>query len=282
MSRQDRRKRTEEPTYWDYVKAAFSARFPVRGLGAVPLNWIFVAVVAVASLKLLPLALLGAGIEIAYLAVLSNSGRFQRMVRANRQREGGEAVAQTLERLVASLPARSQSRYRAFEANCAQVLEIARRVATASPESIATYESHLVELRGIYIRMLTLLEMLAQHSADWERLDPLPQMRAVEQELSQSDLPERIRRSREATLEILKRRAQSRQDISERAQTLSAELERLDQQVALLREQALLTRDPTFLSETMDATAGVLEEHTAWLQENEAIFGGVEETSVAG
>jgi len=266
-----------EPGYGDYVKAAFNYRMPVRGLGGLPINWLFLGAVGVASIVAWPVLLVGAGAEVGFLTALANSDRFQRSVRARKLQSHDEAVQDQLEVVAGGLSPGAQARYAAFGQKCSEIVEIARKLQPADGSELQTYADHLAELRSVYVRMITLLEVFSRYSVDWNKTDPEPAMRAVEKELERADLSDSMRRSKEATLEILKRRAESRKAISERAHVLHSEIGRLEQEVALLRDQALLTRDPSILTQSMDSAAGILEQHNTWLQENAAVFEGLQQ-----
>jgi hypothetical protein len=271
---------TGEPGFSDYLKAAFNVRVKVPGLGGLPVNWLYLAAMAGLSIPLWPMALVGAAGEIALLASLSTNGRFQQAVRAQLLAQRGDHSEATVAALVAQLTPSGRSRYEAFAAKCGDVLQIARRLGQGSDSALGTYTTHLLELRDVYARMLVFAELLASYSRDWEKSDPLPEMAAIGKEIADGKLPEAVLASRKGTLEILKKRAQSRVEVSERASVLHSEIERLEQQVALLRDQALLTRDPGIFSQSMDTAAGVLEEHNAWLKENETFLQSLDHLSV--
>ena len=68
-----------KPGFWSYVRAAFNA----RPLGMpIPPNWLFLAGVALLGTIDRGFLVLGAGLELAYLAMLSGNERFRRTVRA--------------------------------------------------------------------------------------------------------------------------------------------------------------------------------------------------------
>lgn len=261
-----------EPTYTDYLKAAFGFRLPVPGLGGVPINWLYLAGIGVASIVAWPVSLIGAAGELAFLTLVSNNGRFQRATRARLKQSEVRYEEDDLEDLVASLPEASRQRYIVFKGKCDEILQIARSMAQIEDTAVGTYAVHLGELRRIYTKMIVILNMFSRYSTDWERTDPAPEIARIEKELSDPSLSEAIRKSNQATLDLLKKRAESRKSIVERANTIRAEINRMEQQVALFRDQALLTRDPTVLSENMDTAAGILEEHTVWLQDNAALL----------
>jgi hypothetical protein len=261
------------------VKAAFSFRVPVPGLGAIPVNWLFLGLVGVASLALPPVLLLGAAGEIGLLVSLAGSSRFQMIVRSQRLATREQAKEWTLDQAVEVLSAGSQASYVEFRGKCQEILDFVARFGRIEEGARETYTLHLAELRRIYAKMLGLIEVFSRYASDWQRSDPLPEIAKLEKDLKQGEAPELLRKSREATLEVLKRRAQTREEISERSHVIQSELQRLEQEVALLRDQVILTRDPSVLSQSMDTASGLLEEHTNWVQENAALLQGLEEVS---
>lgn len=263
---------TGEPTFGEYLKAAFNLRVPVRGLGGVPVNWLYLAAVAGASLAVPPVGLLGLAGEIALLTSLSTSGRFQRAVRAQRQARLGDDLEEALTTLVSQLSPAARARYDAFAGKCDDVLQIAQKLGQAAGSDLDTYATYLSKLRDVYVKMLVCAEMLTQYSKDWQKTDPLPEIALVQKEIDGGKLPEQILASKKATLEVLNKRAQSREEVSKRGHLLTSEIQRLEQQLALLRDQALLTQDPSVFSQNMDTAATVLEDHNKWLQDNAAFL----------
>ncbi len=267
---------SREPTYGDYLKAAFNFRARVPGLGGVPVNWLYLAAVGGISLAAWPLLLVGAAGEVAFLTAMAGSAHFQRAVRAQWHARRGASTEADLVTVVAGLEKEARAKYKAFEDKCDDVLHLAQQLGKIGDTALETYTTYLTQLRMVYIRMLSLLETFARYSADWASTDPAPQIAAITRELQAKDLPEAVRTSRQATLDILQKRAQTRKDVLERAAVLRSEIGRLEQRLTLLRDQALLARDPTVLSQSMDDAAGMLEEHTSWLQENAALFEGLD------
>ncbi len=265
-------KARREPGFGDYLKAAFNVRVKVPGLGGVPVNWLYVTAVAGLSVAAWPMLLVGAAGEIVLLTTLATSARFQRAVRAQLQTQAGNSTEAALLAMATGLSAQGRARYDAFSAKCDDVLDIAGRLGQTGGGALETYATHLAELRAVYARMLVFSELLSRYSRDWDKTDPQREIEQIEKSIASGRLPEAVVASRRATIEVLKRRAESRQAVWQRAGVLQSEMERLEQQVALLRDQALLTRDPAVFSQSMDLAAGALEEHNSWLQENEAFL----------
>jgi len=268
MRTTDRRDEPREPSFADYLMAAFNVRVPVKGLGGVPVNWLYVAVVAGVGIAAWPMLLVGAAGEVALLATLAGNRRFQQVVRAQRLARREAAAEAHAEVSVASLSPQARAQYEALARKCDEVLEITRGAAELDPGTLDAYTTNLAQLRSVHGRMLQLQEAFARYSADWEATDPLPEIRAIEAQLKADGLTDQMRSSRQATLDILRKRAESRQAIAARAEVIQSEIGRLEQQVALLRDQALLTKDPQALSANMDVAAGMIQERSEWLQDN--------------
>jgi HAMP domain-containing protein len=264
----DHLKTPRQLSYVDYLKAAFNVRVHVKGLGGIPVNWLYLAAVAGVGAALPPVLLVGAAAEVALLTSLAGSRRFQRAIRARQHAERSVDTEVGTERMAASLTPEGRTRYEAFQHKCEEVLQIARRTGALDPGTLDAYNTNLAELREVYAKMLLLDETFRQYSAGWEKTDPQPEIEALEKALEADGLTDQMRSSRVATLEILRKRAESRAQIKARAQVVGSEIERLEQQIELFRDQAFLTRDPAVLSENMDVAAGMLEERNEWLQDN--------------
>lgn len=263
--------------YFDYLKAAFNFRVRVPGLGGVPVNWLYVAGMAGLSLAAWPMALVGAAGELAFLTWMAGSRRFQQVVRAQARVQSGVDVDAVIDHLVETLSENGRARYEVLVRKCREVLEITRKASNIDARALDTYAVNLAELRQVHARMVALAEMFAEHSSDWTETDPLPEIEALEKEMEADGMDDQMRASREGTLEILRKRAAHREEISARARVVHSEIERLEQQVALLRDQALLTGDPSVLSSSMDVAAGMIEDRSEWLQDNAAFVQAMEQ-----
>ncbi|MEI6500638.1 MAG: hypothetical protein WCP21_06380 [Armatimonadota bacterium] len=273
--------RAREPGFGDYLKAAFNVRVHVPKLGGVPVNWLYLAAAAGLGVAAWPLGLVGAAGELALLTTLATSPRFQATVRAQKIAQQGGSLEAAMAATVDQLSPANRQLYGEFAQKCDDVLQIARKLGQSEGSALETYQTHLAELRDVYCRMLVFAELLSTYSRDWAKTDPQPEIARIEQELKDAKLDEQVLASRKATLEVLKKRAESRAEVGKRMNVLRSEIERLEQQVALLRDQALLTRDPSLLSQSMDVAAGVLEEHNSWLQENAAFLQSLDQVATS-
>src|SRR5687768_11063660 len=104
---------------WDYIKAAFNAR-PI-GMFVAP-NWIGLALFAVLGWLSWPFLLIGAGLELAYLYLLSTNKRFQRYVAGAGMVEAQQESQQKLAGVLNGLSPTLRERYRALEQRCRAIL----------------------------------------------------------------------------------------------------------------------------------------------------------------
>src|SRR5215203_645288 len=105
---------------WTYMKSAFNAR-PIGMF--VPPNWIGLAGVALLGLLNPGFWAIGAGLELAYLFVLSSNRRFQNVVDAAQTHEVREGSAAKVRELMAQLIPPARQRYDALERRCRAILE---------------------------------------------------------------------------------------------------------------------------------------------------------------
>lgn len=156
-----------KPGFWSYVRAAFSA----RPLGMpIPPNWLFLAAIALLGTIDRGFLVLGAGLELAYLGLLSGNERFRRTVRARAGAGDAGTWSQTVQRLAQQLSSADRERYEALDARCRAILEGLERAtsldaapvagdpaAATDPGSTAALDSasaSLGRLSWMYLRLL--------------------------------------------------------------------------------------------------------------------------------
>lgn len=152
-----------KPGFWSYVRAAFSA----RPLGMpIPPNWIFLAAVALLGTIDRGFLVLGAGLELAYLGLLSGNERFRRTVRARTGSGDDGSWTQTVQRLVQQLSSTDRTRYQSLDARCRDILgDLERATALdAAPDAgggssadrtaIDSAGASLGRLSWMYLRLL--------------------------------------------------------------------------------------------------------------------------------
>jgi hypothetical protein len=255
-----------KPGIWRYIKAAFNAR-PL-GMFVAP-NWIGLGAFGLLGLVNPGFWVLGVGLELAYLYILAQSQRFRDHIDSLSSSKGVDDGRARLEALLAHLDRESQARWRQLSDRCQQILD-------AQPEDRAGLDvqaSELGRLLWVYAKLLRTRRMLegllreARQKGDDERtLERRAKELTRSLETASSDA---MRRSIEAQIDILKRRAGRQDEAESKLEHVNADLARIEQQVELLREETLLTSDASTLSHRIDTASSALTETVQWVKEQE-------------
>ena len=267
-----------KPTFGDYVRAAFHAR-PIGML--VPPNWIGLGVFALLGLVNPGFWIIGAALELLYLGVISTHPRFQRLVAALRQSDAQRQWQTRLEGLVVQLDDEDQRRYRLLAKRCRTVLEQQLRGADVSPGLDAQGEG-LGRLAWIYLRLLwtrrSIERILRESSgADDEASRLEERLAGLEQRLKDEHMSDDLRKSLTGQQEILQQRVEKRREARDKLAFLESELTRIEEQVELIREQAVLSTNPETVSQRIDQITTTLGGTTQWIQDQQKIYGAVED-----
>lgn len=254
-----------------YVAAAFNAR--PFGM-PVPPNWFGLAVFGLLGGFLNPgFWLIGAGLELAYLWLLSRQPRFRALVDAGQ--DGSDSPWMNryhalLERLD-GVSCRQQDR---LEARCREIITNLQPM-----NGVDVQVSGLTQLCWLHLRLLVaraaVLQVVAAGRRDRGGL--LEQQRRAESRLAEGELDDDLRRSLEQQLGIIRSRLQAHGEAEQRLELVDAELERIRQQVALVHEQALLATDAEGIARSVDVLAASLNEANRWLQDQHEVLGGLDD-----
>ena len=268
-----------KPGFWDYIKAAFFAK---------PLGmFISPNLAALAGFGLLGYRfdpgfwLLGAGLELAYLVMLSSNNRFRRVIDAQFQEKRHGSQKQKNGQLLARLNLDNRNRYQFLEGRCREILDLQAN----SPDPVVGLETQgeaLAKLLWIYLRLLAgreALDQMIRENDSLEKVSKSVDERAhdLELKLKENDLSDDLRRSLTAQLDVLRQRSISRKEGRSKLAYLDSELTRIQEQVALLREQAVLPAGQQGLSERIDGVTASLGGTTQWINEQRSIYGKMED-----
>ncbi len=267
-----------KPRFRDYVRAAFNAR-PIGMF--VPPNWVGLAAFGILGFLNPGFWVLGLGIELAYLGVLANNERFQRVVSANQQWASRRLWQKQVEDLVQQLGPEAQRRYRALESRCGSILEQQHRSAVV-PSGLEAQGEGLGRLLWLYLRLLLTRQaidrIVREAAGSGEEGAQLEErIRNLETQLASGSVSEELRRSLTGQIDILKQRLLKRSEARDKLAFLDAELTRLQEQVELIREQAVLSTDPQLVSERIDQITASLDGTNQWIREQQQIYGATED-----
>jgi hypothetical protein len=272
----------EKPGFLRYVVAAFNAR-PV-GMFVAP-NWIGVGAAALLGLLEPGFWAIGAGLELGYLVLLANNGRFQRTVTAATLAAapaGGAASADDWTartgRALLQLGDPDRRRYQALAERCRSILDLQVKGSTAAALGLDSQHEGLARLAWLYLRLLVGRDTIQKVQNDQRSGPDLgTSLAALEARLAGTDLTEELRRSLDGQAEILRQRIAHRVEAARQLTFIESELTRIEQQVELIREQAALSTDPAMLSQRIDEITATLGGTSQWIRDQQQIFGAMDD-----
>jgi len=253
-----------------YLWSAFNA----RPLGMpLPPNWFGLAAFALLGAFVSPgFWLLGAGLELGYLLLLARSARFRRAVDARHMQPADPAI-QRYEATVALLNPTQRARQQAVEARAREVLQLLSRSAL-----MASHASSLEQLVWLNLRLLAAGQALnvVVQTATAESAELQQQEQQIDQRLADQDLSADLRRSLEQQKQVIDARQLAHNEGSKRKEHVDAELQRIEQQIALIREQTLLATDEEQIGVALNALTSSFNESSRWLNSQRDLLGVLE------
>jgi hypothetical protein len=266
-----------KPGFLQYLRAAFNAR-PFGML--VPPNWIGLAAIGLLGLTNPGFWVIGLGVELGYLALLTTNGRFQRTVAASGLLAARGDWQQRHDTLVARLPDVDQARYVALVARCRAILDQQAQTA-ALAGGLESQEESLGRLSWMYLQLLLARRAIARvvkDPVDPRSADSLDaRVDALRKRLVDSALGEDLRKSLQGQLDIMVQRQSQRAEGKQKIAFLESELTRIQEQVELLREQAALSTDAAGLSSRIDEVTATLGGTAQWIQDQQKVFGSMDD-----
>ena len=253
-----------------YLWAAFNA----RPLGMpLPPNWFGLAAFGLLGAFVSPgFWVLGAGLELGYLLLLSGSERFRRTVDAQ-QAQPADPASQRYEATVALLDTTQRSRQQAVEARAREVLQLLSR----SP-LMASHADSLEQLVWLNLRLLVAGQALnvVVDTAAKDSVELQQQEDQIDARLASSELNDELRRSLEQQKQVIDARQMAHVEGLRRKEHVDAELQRIEQQIALIREQTLLATDEEQIGVALNALTSSFNEASRWLNSQRDLLGVLE------
>jgi hypothetical protein len=263
------------------LRELLGAAFNARPLGmVVPPNWVALAAFGMLGALHPGFWLVGAGLELGYLSVLTTNPRFQRLVAGRRLVTSHEAWDDKLEPVLASLDESDRRRYAAFTARCRTILGDANGTAAGEAQG-----QGLSRLAWVYLRLLVtrrnVERVLRAPSGDEPGTrtdtDLTERLASLRRRLDGEGLDDDLRRSLASQAEIVEQRLTQRRAARDTLAYVEAELTRIEEQVELFREQAALDVDPEALSRRLDEVVAGLGGTTRWITAQQQVYGTVED-----
>ena len=252
----------------NYFWKAFNAR--VLGM-PVPANWFGLAAFGLLGAFLTPgFWLLGAGIELAYVALLGSNPRFRRAIDLASGIQESDPVDARYTELLRALDDKQKKRHLLVEERAREILA---RLGT-SP-LMAAHADSLQQLVWLHLRLLVARQAISEvvTTANRERQGLQLQEDQIDARLADTAIDASLRRSLEQQKSVIDQRQAAHADGARRHEHVESELQRIDQQIALIREQALLASDEQHLGSSLDALAASFNEANRWLDGQRELLG---------
>jgi hypothetical protein len=244
---------------WDYLKAAFWYKPNVPGMGSIPANFLTLIGFAVLGFGNPGFWLVGLGLEVTYLFVLASNSGFQRWVKLQGQmgqQENDDAEWQALARYLTSDSGR---RLKGLEQKCKRIIEM-QIVAKAEQSVLRANRVALRDLMRVYLKLLVAEQRLYKPEGDHVENSIREEIDALESDLGKDNLAETVRESKQATLNILRKRLRN---IERREQYLAetqSNLKRIEAQIDLAVDEAEMQGRPQFISTDIEVAGDLLSD----------------------
>lgn len=249
----------------NFVKEAFNIQY----------NWIALGgacVFSIVSGNLLPIILAG-GLELMYLAVVSQNWRFQRLVRSWKMGEELRQRQEQFAQLLESLSSEAKARYFKLAQVCATVRGNFAQLSSTSRVFLDQIDARLDGLLRGYARLLLVSTQQQQYLKSTDLNEIKREIASLQQSLTKD--PPKVKDINKKRVEILNKRVEKYQKICENQEVVNAQCSAVEDVLHLVRDQSVTMRDPQQVTDQLDNLVHDVESTEHTVQEIEAIFGSV-------
>jgi hypothetical protein len=249
----------------NYVKEAFNVQYNWIALGGA-------AAFALVTGTAIPLALAG-GLELMYLAIVSQHPRFQRLVRSWKFAEDQKQNEQKLTDMLRNLPPDMQGRYVRLAEVCGSIRGNFAQLSSTSQIFVQQMDQRLQGLLNGYARLLSAAFQQRQYVKTTDPDQIKKEIAALQQHM-QND-PPRVQDINKKRVEILSKRLEKYQKIAENRQVVDAQCSAVEDVLQLVRDQSVTMRDPQQVSDQLANLVHDVEQTEQTVQQVESIFSGL-------
>jgi len=249
----------------NFVKEAFNIQYNWIALGGA-------AAFALVTGTAIPIALAG-GLELMYLAVVSQHPRFQRLVRSWKFAEEQKQNEQKLGDMLRSLPPDMQGRYIKLAEVCRSIRGNFGQLSSTSQMFVQQMNQRLEGLLHGYARLLSAAFQQRQYVKTTDPDEIKKEIAALQQHMSTD--PPRVQDINKRRVEILSKRLEKYQKINENRQVVDAQCSAVEDVLQLVRDQSVTMRDPQQVSDQLANLVHDVEQTEQTVQQVESIFSGL-------
>lgn len=271
--------KSEELGFLDYVKAAFSWRYRVPGMGHLPLNVLALVGFGILGLGHPAFWLLGLAFEAGYLSLMAGEPRFQKLVQGRAFMEEKKRWQVRQSSLFESLDQPSQERYRRLVDVCQKIIANTEALnAGAAMGDLRT--GGLNQMVWMFLRLLYTKIRTKSITESVKAGELEEEIKRIAEQMEKESEGSAMHRSLQGTLEIQKKRLENLDKAGGSLKVIEAELNRIEKQVRLLNEEASMSSDPESLTVRLDGVMQSLHGTSKWMSEHGELFGGLEEATM--
>jgi len=241
-----------------YLKAAFWVRKRIPLLGDVPLNLLLIPAIIVAGFIHPGLWLVGLGCEAAFLYGLASNTRFRKYVDSKSINKNKISLADERKELLEKLTDSGEKRYLKIEKRIAQTISNYDEYKTENYIKEPNIRS-LESLKWTYLKLLFARAAMLGEEGDQEEVNIRTQVQEIRNELGKQQANASVRKSKEATLQILEKRLQYFSKRTETLAEMDADLTRIEAQVELARDNSRLQAKPDTISMELDFASNSMQ-----------------------
>ena len=249
----------------NFVKEAFNIQYNWIALGGA-------AAFAIVTGTAIPIALAG-GLELMYLAVVSQHPRFQRLVRSWKFAEQQKQNEQKLGDMLRSLPPDMQGRYIKLAEVCRSIRGNFAQLSSTSQMFVQQMNTRLEGLLHGYARLLSAAFQQRQYVKTTDPDQINKEIAALQQHMNTD--PPRVQDINKKRVEILSKRLEKYQKINENRQVVDAQCSAVEDVLQLVRDQSVTMRDPQQVSDQLANLVHDVEQTEQTVQQVESIFSGL-------
>ena len=212
--------------------------------------------------------ILAAAVELIYLGIMPRQERFQRVVKAQREKERLKPPSQ--KEIYLRLSKQSQRRYALLRKTEKEIQSNYRKLSYASQGLL---DSHLKKINGLiesYIKLLYQKERYEDSVRSGAEKDIVRDIEELRGELD-SQSP-RVRAIKERRLRILEQRLDRYKRSRENLEIIEEQLATIQDVIKYIHEQSLTLRDPEAITFQLDTLLNEVEETETSIGEIEEVF----------
>ena len=213
--------------------------------------------------------IMAAATELMYLGILPRQERFQKLVRAQHDKERSKPPSQ--KEIYLRLTKFSQRRYARLRKIEKEIESNYRKLSYASQGLL---DSHLKKIDGLiesYIKLLYQKERYEDSVRNGAEAEIARDIKAIRSELDTSQSA-RVRAIKERRLRILDQRLARYKKSKENQEIIEEQLATIEDVIKYIHEQSLTLRDPEAITFQLDTLLNEVEETEASVEEMEGLF----------